>query len=80
MNHLKDLTNSTFKVIRHNDRRTRAKLLLALQRWLCPDYFLPDPDLDWYSDPVFTAYLGRFRKELTLFNAPRRWNLSQLLR
>jgi hypothetical protein len=80
MNHFTDVSKSVLKLVRNNDRLTRAKLLLALQRWLCPEYFLPDPNVDWYGDPVFTEYLGRFRKELIRFNPPRRWNLYQLLR
>jgi hypothetical protein len=52
MNHFTDVSKSVLKLVRNNDRLTRAKLLLALQRWLCPEYFLPDPNVDWYSDPV----------------------------
>jgi len=79
LSHLREITRAAYKLLRRRDLVRRWRLLVALQRWLRPDVRMPDPDVDWYRDPEFTAYLERF-DEIPNFNAPRRWNLYQLLR
>jgi O-methyltransferase len=56
--------------------------LLALRQVahaLFPDYRLTWPQLDWWHDPAFNAYLDRFG-ERRGFNTHRRFMLAQLLR
>lgn len=52
--------------------------LKAFADYLLPDYRLTWPQMDWWSDPEFNAYLGRFG-ERKGFNTHRRWMLKQLL-
>jgi O-methyltransferase len=62
--------------------RSEARKTLALQafaRWLFGDYRLTWPQLDWWHDADFNAYLHRFG-ELDGLNSYRRWSLWQLLR
>jgi O-methyltransferase len=52
---------------------------LRIFRLLWPSYRLMWPQLDWYDDADFTAYLRRFG-ELGGMNTHRRYALAQLLR
>lgn len=57
----------------------RFALLVRLARLLVPSYRFKFPQLDWWRDDAFTAYLKRFG-ELDGQNTDRRWMLHQLLR
>lgn len=57
----------------------RFALLVRLARLLVPAYRFKFPQLDWWRDDVFTAYLIRFG-ELDGQNTDRRWMVHQLLR
>lgn len=61
------------------DDMERFRLLRRAARWLLPNYRLTWPDLTWWSDEDFNAYLRRFG-ELDGLNTHRRWNLAQLMR
>jgi O-methyltransferase len=62
---------------RNIDRRLRALKIVA--DWLIPDFRLTWPQMDWWNDPGFNAYLEGFN-ERNGFNTHRRWMLWQLLR
>lgn len=53
--------------------------LLACGLLLCPDYRFTWPQLNWWKDEAFNAYLKKFG-ELQGMNTHRRWNLGQALR
>lgn len=53
--------------------------LLACGLLICPDYRFTWPNLSWWNDEEFNAYLKKFG-ELQGMNAYRRWNLGQFLR
>lgn len=57
----------------------RFSLLRACARVLVPSYRFKWPQLDWWGDAAFDAYLERFG-ELRTPNADRRFMLCQLLR
>jgi O-methyltransferase len=59
------------------DRRLMALKVIAER--LLPDFRLTWPQMDWWRDPGFNAYLERF-DERGGFNTHRRWMLWQLLR
>jgi len=77
LSHLRDISKATLRAFQRRDDASRAKVIAALQRWLLPEWRLPDPATAWHSDAFFNAYLDQFG-ELRRFNAPRRWNLYQL--
>src|ERR1041385_4714751 len=63
------------------DPNTRWSLFVELTRWLIPRYRLKWPQLEWWDDEAFTAYLNRFNElDGSRFNSDRRWALYQLLR
>ncbi|MCA9052514.1 MAG: class I SAM-dependent methyltransferase [Planctomycetaceae bacterium] len=57
----------------------RFELLRQYGHTLVPDYRFKWPQMEWWQDQDFTAYLRRFR-ETGGMNADRRWMLHQLLR
>lgn len=61
----------------HEGRKLEA--LKAFGRWLFGDYRLTWPQLAWWQDEAFTAFLHRF-DELDGFNTHRKWTLAQLVR
>lgn len=64
-------------VSRSPDRRLSA--LKTVGDWLLTDYRMSWPQLDWWQDSDFNAYLDRF-EERRSFNTQRKWMLWQLLR
>jgi O-methyltransferase len=65
-----------------NTRRelqTRLLVMARIGRWIVPEYRFQWPQLDWWHDAHFNAYLQRFN-ESSGFNTYRRWTLFQLLR
>lgn len=61
-----------------NEERRLAAANVVVRR-LLPGYPMTWPQVEWFGDPDFTAYLERFR-ETRGFNAHRRWMVWQLLR
>jgi hypothetical protein len=59
--------------------QTRFLIMTRLVRWFVPEYRFQWPQIDWWSDPTFNAYLERFN-ERELFQSPHRWAMYQLLR
>lgn len=57
----------------------KSAALQAFAQWLFGDYRLTWPQLDWWHDADFNAYLRKFG-ELDGLNTNRRWSLWQLLR
>jgi hypothetical protein len=53
--------------------------LIACGKLICPEYRFKWPQLDWWKDSDFTAYLEAFEEKEGM-NTDRRWNLSQMLR
>jgi O-methyltransferase len=62
---------------RNADRRFEA--LITIGRWLFPAYRFKWPQMAWWDDERFNAYLGRFN-ERSGMNDDRRWMVYQLLR
>lgn len=61
------------------DDGARVALLRSSANCLIPDYRLTWPQMDWWGNDSFNAYLDRF-DERHSFNTHRRWMLWQLLR
>ena len=57
----------------------RFTWLTACGSLLLPEYRFKWPQMEWWNNSAFTAYLERFGEERGM-NADRRWNLFQLLR
>jgi O-methyltransferase len=57
----------------------RVAVLRAIANRIFPDYRLTWPQMGWWHDSEFNAYLDRF-DERNGFNTHRRWTLWQLLR
>ena len=62
-----------------NDEMERFRLLRMLANWLVPRYRLKWPQMGWWDDSFFNAYLEQFSEERGL-NADRRFMLYQLSR
>ncbi len=62
-----------------NDPNARVAILRAFANRVFPDYRLTWPQMGWWHDAEFNAYLDRF-DERGGFNTHRRWTLWQLLR
>lgn len=60
-------------------RTLRFYLLSRAAKAIMPEYKLGWPQLDWWRDDDFNAYLSRFGEEWGM-NAGRRWTMHQLLR
>jgi hypothetical protein len=61
------------------DPSERFRLLRRVARWLLPNYRLTWPQIGWWNNEAFTAYLQRFG-EADGMNSHRRWTLGQLMR
>jgi hypothetical protein len=57
----------------------RFQWLVACARIICPEYRFKWPQMDWWADEAFTAYLRRFHEHENM-NTDRRWNQLQLMR
>ena len=57
----------------------RYRWLLAAGLVICPEYRFTGPNLSWWRNPEFTAYLEKFG-ELYGRNSHRRWQLHQLMK
>lgn len=57
----------------------RLRLLRLAGKVLVPSYRFKWPQLDWWRNEEFTAYLRRFG-ELAVLNTDRKWMVYQLLR
>jgi hypothetical protein len=53
--------------------------LWKLASRLLPEYRMRWMQIDWQTDPAFSGYLKRFKKDLSL-DAGRRWSVHQLIR
>jgi O-methyltransferase len=62
-----------------NGLAVRLRLLRAVGKLLVPSYRFKWPQLDWWKNEQFSAYLRRFG-ELEGMNSDRKWMLHQLLR
>lgn len=60
-------------------RLRRFHALAALARWLLPEYRFKWPQMAWWDEPAFNAYLDRFGERRS-HNTDRRYAVSQLLR
>jgi O-methyltransferase len=58
-------------------RSWRFLALLRISKWLMPNYRLSWPELAWWNNEAFNAYLKRFG-EFDGMNADRRWMIYQL--
>ena len=67
------------KLLASRDPLTRFELLHFIGRRLVPNYRFLWPQIEWWNDPQFNAYLKRFG-EFDGMNSDRRWMLSQLMR
>jgi O-methyltransferase len=70
---------TVLQMILRRDPLLRFFLLQKVGRWLVPQYRFNWPQLAWWNDEWFNAYLERF-DELTSNNADRHWVLAQLMR
>lgn len=68
-----------FRNLASRDEGRRLSVLKSVADRLIPDYRLTWPQMDWWRDEGFNAYLDRFG-ERRGFNTHRRWAMSQLLR
>ncbi len=68
-----------YRALVAKDPMERFRLLRLLANWLVPNYRLKWPDMNWWDDPFFNAFLQRFN-ELNGLNTDRRWMLYQLAR
>jgi hypothetical protein len=59
--------------------QTRLLVMTRIGRWIVPEYRFQSPQLDWWHDTHFNAYLERVNEQTGL-NTYRRWTLFQLLR
>jgi len=75
MRKLRTLLRMTWR----RDPLLRFFLLRKVAAWLVPKYRFNWPQLEWWDDREFNAYLDRF-DELENNNADRHWVLAQLLR
>lgn len=57
----------------------RFALLVRIARLLVPSYRFKFPQMEWWQDPQFNAYMARFGEERGQ-NWDRRWLMHQLLR
>ena len=57
----------------------RFKILRRIGRLVFPSYRFKWPQVGWWTDGAFTAYLRRFN-ELDGMNTDRKWMLYQLQR
>ena len=62
-----------------HDPLLNLRILREIGAMVIPEYRFKWPQLDWWQDEEFDAYLERFG-ELSGLNTDRRWMLSQLLR
>lgn len=62
-----------------SDANARVAVLRAIADRMLPDYRLTWPQMGWWHDAEFNAYLERF-DERRGFNTHRRWTLWQLVR
>jgi hypothetical protein len=67
------------RMIWRHDPLLRFFLLQKIGAWLVPKYRFNWPQLAWWDDRKFNAYLDRF-DELASNNADRHWVLAQLVR
>lgn len=61
------------------DRDRAFTLLVRFGAWILPEYRFTYPQMTWWHDDRFNAYLHRF-DEYGHFNTHRRWMLVQLMR
>lgn len=73
------LARSLVRALVRRDEASRFALLVALGRTILPRYRFKWPQMGWWDDREFNAFLERFG-ELPGFNADRKWALAQLLR
>jgi hypothetical protein len=76
-----DLSRAARGIVRvmRGDPDARFQLLTRIGRWLAPNYRFKWPQMSWWDDARFTAYLERYG-ELGGFNTDRRWMVYQLMR
>ena len=74
-----DLLRSLARAAVRRDDASRFESLVVFGRKVFPRYRFGWPQMDWWGDAEFNAYLTKF-DELPGFNTQRRWTLSQLLR
>lgn len=71
------------KVYRHstefNGIELRLRALKMVAKVVLPEYRFKAPQIDWWIDDNFTAFLEQFR-ELSHENTDRKWMLHQLMR
>lgn len=63
----------------NRDRDRAFALLVRFGAWILPEYRFAYPQMKWWRDDRFNAYLRRF-DEYGHFNTHRRWMLAQLMR
>lgn len=63
----------------HRDRDHAFTMLARLGAWILPEYRFTYPQMTWWRNDLFNAYLHRF-DEYGHFNTQRRWMLAQLMR
>lgn len=67
------------RLICQRDRRVRFLLMRMVAGWILPSYRFHWPQLLWWEDESFTAYLQKF-DQLQDSNSHRHWMLAQLIR
>ena len=73
------LLKASLRAAAKRDDASRFELLTALGRTFFPRYRFKWPQMAWWDDHEFNAYLGRVG-ELHGNNTDRKWALGQLLR
>jgi O-methyltransferase len=67
------------KARQSGDPLVRFAVLRQVARWILPQYRFKWPQMDWWENASFNAYLDRFGEQ-TGANTDRRWMLFQLMR
>lgn len=66
-------------LLKNNDQLARFNLLCSIGKRLLPNYRFVWPQMEWWDNKKFNAYLQKF-EELNGMNSDRRWMLYQLMR
>jgi len=74
-----DLLKSFARAALRRDDASRFELLTALGSRILPRYRFHWPQMDWWNDADFNAYLTKVG-ELPGYNTERKWIFSQLMR
>jgi O-methyltransferase len=73
------LLRTLFNRTPSNALKIRFELLRQVGRIFLPGYRFKWPQLDWWEDPMFNAFLSKF-SEMKGMNTDRRWMQYQLMR